>query len=242
MPERRRKHPYAFLPALDRHERGGTVQRIQDVIRDAIVRLDFRPGETIDKAALCARLKVSRFPVSEALGKLAEEGFINVLPQRGTLVSRIDLADCRQAMFIRRALECEAMRFIAPRISNDLIEALRGNVAAQQRAMASDDRDRFHALDLAFHALLLDALGYERVASAVDAARANLDRMRLFMCTPTRQSATYAEHQEIVAALSARRPQAAARAMQRHLDAVMTELEDVAEAHPETVTAGSAVN
>lgn len=242
MPERRRKHPYAFLPALDRHARGGTVQRIQDVIRDAIVRLDFRPGETIDKAALCARLKVSRFPVSEALGKLAEEGFINVLPQRGTLVSRIDLADCRQAMFIRRALECEAMRFIAPRISSDLIEALRGNVAAQQRAIASDDRDRFHALDLAFHALLLGALGFERVASAVDAARANLDRMRLFMCTPTRQSATYAEHEEIVAALSARRPNEAARAMQRHLDAVMTELEEVAEAHPETVTAGSVAN
>ncbi|MBS0536842.1 MAG: GntR family transcriptional regulator [Proteobacteria bacterium] len=242
MPERRRKHPYAFLPVLDRQERGGTVQRIQDVIRDAIVRLEFRPGEAIDKAALCAQLKVSRFPVSEALGKLAEEGFIVVLPQRGTLVSRIDLADCRQAMFIRRALECEAMRFIAPRISDELLASLRTNLVAQQRVMASDDRERFHALDLAFHALLLDALGFERVAAAVDAARANLDRMRLFMCTPTRQSATYAEHEQIVAALSARRAEDAARSMQRHLDAVMTELEDVAEAHPETVTAGSKAN
>jgi GntR family transcriptional regulator, rspAB operon transcriptional repressor len=242
MPDRRRKHPYGFLPVLDRHERGGTVQRIQDAIREAIVRLDFQPGEAIDKAALCARLKASRFPVSEALGKLAEEGFINVLPQRGTLVSRIDLADCRQAMFIRRALECEAMRFIAPRISDDLLEALRKNLAAQQRAMATDDRDSFHALDLAFHALLLDVLGYDRVVSSVDAARANLDRMRLFMCTPTRQSATYAEHEQILAALSARRPEDAAHAMQLHLNAVMTELEDVAEAHPNSVTTGSGAN
>jgi DNA-binding GntR family transcriptional regulator len=242
MPERRRKHPYAFLPVLDRQERGGTVQRIQDVIRDAIVRLEFRPGEAIDKAALCAQLKVSRFPVSEALGKLAEEGFIVVLPQRGTLVSRIDLADCRQAMFIRRALECEAVRSIAPTISDHLLGELRENLAAQRRAMATDDRDTFHALDLAFHALLLDALGYERVASAVEAARANLDRMRLFMCTPTRQSATYTEHEQIVAALSARRPEDAARAMQLHLNEVMTELEDVAEAHPDTVTAGRGAN
>jgi len=239
MPVRRRKHPYGFLPVLDRHERGGTVQRIQDAIRQAIVRLDFQPGEAIDKAALCARLKVSRFPVSEALGKLAEEGFINVLPQRGTLVSRIDLADCRQAMFIRRALECEAMRFIAPRISDDLLAALGKNLVAQQRVMASDDRDSFHALDLAFHALLLDALGYERVAAAVEAARANLDRMRLFMCTPTRQSATYAEHERILAALSARNPEDAAHAMQLHLNAVMTELEDVAQTHPDSVTVGS---
>ena len=242
MPDRRRKHPSGCLPVLDRPERGGPVQRIQDAIREAIVRLDFQPGEAIDKAALCARFKASRFPVSEALGKLAEEGFINVLPQRGTLVSRIDLADCRQAMFIRRALECEAMRFIAPRISDDLLEALRKNLAAQQRAMATDDRDSFHALDLAFHALLLDVLGYERVVSSVDAARANLDRMRLFMCTPTRQSATYAEHEQILAALSARRPEDAAHAMQLHLNAVMTELEDVAEAHPNSVTTGSGAN
>jgi len=242
MPAVTRKSPYAFLPPLPRQGRGGTVQRVQEMVRDAIVRLELPPGTAIDKAALCAQLKVSRFPVSEALGKLAEEGFIVVLPQRGTLVSRIDLADCRQAMFIRRALECEAMRFIAPRISDDLLQALRGNLAAQRRVMASDDRDSFHALDLAFHALLLDALGFERVAAAVDAARANLDRMRLFMCTPTRQSATYAEHEKIVAALGARRAEAAARAMQLHLDAVMTELEDVAEAHPETVTAESKLN
>ena len=232
-----RKYPYTFLPALDRHARGTTVQRIQDVIRDAIVRLEMQPGATIDKTALCERLRVSRFPVSEALGRLAEEGFVVVLPQRGTLVSRIDLADCRQAMFIRRALECEAVRYLAPDISDDLVDRLRENLGKQRRAMAADDRADFHALDLSFHAMLIDALGYERVASAVDAARANLDRMRQFLCTPTRQAATYAEHKRIFMALSARRPVQSARAMHAHLNAVMIELEEFAEAHPEAVTA-----
>jgi len=237
-----RKQDYAFLPVLERHERGGTVQRIQDAVRDAIVRLEFRPGETIDKTALCERLNVSRFPVSEALGRLAEEGFVVVLPQRGTIVSRIDLAACRQAMFIRRALECEAVRYIAPGISDDLIERFRKNLAGQRRAMANDDRASFHALDLAFHAVLLDTLGYERVISAVEAARANLDRMRLFLCTPVRQFDTHAEHEEIFAALSARQPEKAARAMSKHLDAVMTELEEFAKAHPDLVTPGKSAN
>src|SRR2546421_4810200 len=114
MPVVPRKSPYAFLPTLARQGRGGTVQRVQDVIRDAIVRLALPPGTAIDKAALCARLGVSRFPVSEALGRLAAEGFVEVLPQRGTRVARIDLADCRQAMFIRRALGTEAAPAIAP--------------------------------------------------------------------------------------------------------------------------------
>jgi len=237
-----RKQEYPFLPVLDRHARGGTVQRIQDAIRDAIVRLEMRPGETIDKNALCERLNVSRFPVSEALGRLAEEGFVVVLPQRGTIVSRIDVADCRQAMFIRRALECEAVRYIAPGISNRLIDEFRDNLAGQRRALDSNDLEGFHALDLDFHALLLKTLGYERVVAAVEAARANLDRMRLFLCTPERQSETYAEHEQIFAALAARLPEAAAAAMSRHLDAVMAELEVFAKAHPELVTAGKAAN
>ena len=43
-----RNSPYSFLKALQRDKRGGAVQNIQDVIRDAIVRLDFAPGAFID--------------------------------------------------------------------------------------------------------------------------------------------------------------------------------------------------
>ena len=79
------------------------------------------------------------------------------------------------------------------------------------------------------HELLLGFLGYERVKHAVEAARASLDRARLFMCTPARQASTFAEHRAIVAALKKRDPDAAAAAMEDHLDAVMAELLDVAE-------------
>src|SRR5205085_5469453 len=163
-----RKSPYAFLPSLARTGRGGTVARVQDVIRDAIVRLDLPPGTFVDKTALCARLGVSRFPVSEALGRLAAEGFVEVLPQRGTRVARIDLADCRQAMFIRRALEAEAMRAIAPRADGALLAALDRNLRDQGTALGADHGGRFHALDLELHELLLDFLGFERVKHAVE--------------------------------------------------------------------------
>src|SRR3954454_13991693 len=221
MPNSTRKSRYAFLPPLARQGRGGMVQRVQDTVRDAIVRLELPPGTTIDKAALCAQLGVSRFPVSEALGRLAAEGFVEVLPQRGTRVARIDLADCRQAMFIRRALEAEAMRTIVPRADAALLAALDRNLGEQEAALGRDHGGRFHALDLELHELLLDFLGYERVKHAVEAARASLDRARLFMCTPARQVSTSAEHQAIVAALKKRDPDAAAAAMECHLDAVM---------------------
>ena len=230
-----RKSPYAFLPILPRQGRGGTVQRVQDVIRDAIVRLDLPPGTAIDKAALCARLGVSRFPVSEALGRLAAEGFVEVLPQRGTRVARIDLADSRQAMFIRRALETETARAIAPRADATLLSALDQNLREQEGALGTDYSTRFHQLDMEMHELLLGFLGYDRVRHAVEAARGSLDRARLFMCTPQRQLSTFREHKAIVAALKQHDPEAAAGAMEAHLDAVMTELIDFGERNPDAV-------
>ncbi|MEN3379709.1 MAG: GntR family transcriptional regulator, rspAB operon transcriptional repressor [Hyphomicrobiales bacterium] len=211
------------------------MQRVQDLVRDAIVRLELPPGTAIDKAALCARLGVSRFPVSEALGRLAAEGFVEVLPQRGTRVACIDLADCRQAMFIRRALEAEAIRAIVPRADAALLAALDQNLREQEAALGNDHGGRFHELDLELHELLLDFLGYERVKHAVEAARASLDRARLFMCTPTRQLSTFVEHRAILAAMKRRDPTAAVQAMESHLDAVMNELVDFAGRNPNAV-------
>ena len=233
-----RNSPYDFLTPLQRDKRGGAVQNIQDIIRDAIVRLDIPPGAFIDKKALCEQIGASRFPVSEALGRLADEGFVEILPQHGTRVTRIDLADCGEAMFIRRALESDTVRRIAPRIEPGLVDALNRNMEEQQAAMACDDRVRFHECDIALHDMLLDALGYERVKTAVFAARAKLDRLRLFMCTPERQASTFAEHKCIFDALVAHDAAAAGSAMEHHLDMVMAELTDFAAAHPDAFEAG----
>src|ERR1044072_960873 len=235
MPTVTRKAPYAFLPTLPRQGRGGTVQRVQEVIRDAIVRLELPPGTAIDKVARCARLGVSRFPVSEALGRLAAEGFVEVLPQRGTRVALIDLADCRQAMFIRRALEVEAMRSIAARADATLLATLERNLREQEAVLADENSVRFHQLDLELHEVLMDFLGFERVKNAVETARGSLDRARLFMCTPQRKVSTFREHEAIVTALKRHDGDAAVGAMERHLDAVMAELLDFAGRNPEAV-------
>ena len=54
---------------------------------------------------MAASFGVSRTPVREALIRLADEGLIDIYPQAGTFVSRIDLAAVREAQFVRQALE-----------------------------------------------------------------------------------------------------------------------------------------
>jgi len=231
MPDKRES--YGFLAPLERSRRGRTTERVERALRDAIVALDFAPGTFIDKREVCDRLGVSRFPVSEALGRLADEGLVEILPQRGTRAARIRLAEVIEAMLIRRALETMVAEMAARRLPDEALQRLAANLEAQEEAVARGDRPGFHALDLAFHEILVGGLGLARVAAAIDSSRANVDRVRRLLSSPRRHAVTLAEHRALFDAIAARDPAAARRAMEAHLDAVLEELERFSAANAE---------
>jgi len=227
---------YDFLESVKAAHRGGATARVVEALREAIASLELPPGAFLDKAALCARLGVSRFPVSEALSRLQAEGLVQIQPQRGSVVSLIRLADTRENMFLRRSLEIEAVRTLALVATKELCSALRRNLEEQAKALAADDRHTFHKLDLAFHDMLLDALGFHKVKQTVDCARIALDRIRRILTSPDIGAATRTEHERILVALENRDAEAAAAAMRAHLDAVMVRLMNLAEKQPQLFT------
>ena len=95
---------YDFLNPVRGAARSGATARVYLCLREAIVGLDLKPGEFLDKQAIAARMGVSRFPVGEAMSRLAAEGLVDVIPQSGSRVARIKISDARENMFLRRAL------------------------------------------------------------------------------------------------------------------------------------------
>ena len=102
----------APIPLTPAHTIGREVDRrrpivpqIYDALRDAIVGVALRPGQVISETEMAASFGVSRTPIREALIRLADEGLIDIYPQAGTFVSRIDLAAVREAQFVRQTLE-----------------------------------------------------------------------------------------------------------------------------------------
>lgn len=211
----------------------GATARVHAALREAIVQLDLKPGEFLDKQAIAARMGVSRFPVGEAMNRLAAEGLVDIIPQSGSRVALIKISDTRENMFLRRALEVETVRRLAPHASASLIEQLARNIRYQKAAIEAQDLKGFHGFDLAFHALLQGQLGFERVRSATETARLGLDRVRQLLNTRRRLELTLSEHKAILIALEAHDGEAAAKAMYSHLDAVMAELETFACERPE---------
>ena len=224
---------YAFLGDVRGQVRGGATARVVAALREAIVSLELPPGTQLDKAALCQRLGVSRFPVSEALSRLQGEGLVEIRPQSGTIVSLIRLGDVRENLFLRRALEAEAVRSLARDIHPDVLAALQRNIRYQKAAANAGDPAGFHKLDLDFHDIIFTALGFERVKATVESARMGLDRIRRLLASKRRHKLTYHEHEKIVKAIIAGDGEVAAAAMISHLDAVMTELLTLAHKQPE---------
>jgi DNA-binding GntR family transcriptional regulator len=210
----------------------GATDRVVEALRTSIVTLELAPGEVLDKAALTARFGVSRFPIAEALNRLKAEGLVDIKPQSGSTVSLIRLADASENMFLRRALEAETAARLAANPSEALLVELDRNLRYQKAAIEADDRPGFHELDLAFHDILVGAVGYRRMRAIVESARLVLDRVRRLLISPRRHAVSYAEHCAIADAIRARDPEAARAAMAAHIDSVMVELEAFSEAHP----------
>ena len=215
-------------------ERLSKARRAYEFLREAIVRLEMPPGTPINKDEVCDRLKISRHPVAEALASLAHDGLVEIEPQKGTYVARIHLNAVNEGAFLRRAIEVACVREITPTANATLIEDLQRNMRYQHAAIDAGDSNGFYVLDLAFHRALLDRLGFVRTIAAVDASRAQLERVRrLVLPKPGRIAATGKEHDAIVGAIERRDADAAAEAMRTHLASTMAEVEDFAHRHPE---------
>jgi DNA-binding GntR family transcriptional regulator len=200
------------------------VEQVYEAVKESILSGALEPGEPIDKLALCEQLRVSRFPVSAALSRLAFERLVLVEPQHGSFVARISARDVRERLFIRRAMEGEIAAEAARRLAAVGRAALKENLREAAVAAQSLDRPRFYALDVGFHAALTTNLGLERSGEILDGIRAHLERVRrLLMTPPGRMQATIEEHAAIVEGILAGDAEKAREAMQAHL-AQMTDL------------------
>ena len=213
---------------------GSLAQRVYASLREAILSMSFRPGDSLRKPEICAQLGVSRSPVSEAVTRLAVEHLVRIVPQTGTYVARFSLTEIREGAFLREALELAAVEKVALTITDDELTQLHHNLRLQQALLDDDDFDGFYQTDAAMHELILSFTGYRRVAALAETSWVHVNRARqLILPAPGRVQSTYAEHQAILAAIEARDPVAARAATRLHLGQLIGFLEPLALARPD---------
>ena len=213
---------------------GSLAQKVYSSLREAILCLNLRPGDILRKPEICEMLGVSRSPVSEAVARLAGEHLVQVVPQAGTYVARLSLAEVREGAFLREALEVAAVERVAGQITEDQLVLLRRNLRLQAALLHDGDIAGFYQQDAAMHELILSFTGFRRLAALADSAWVHVNRARQFILPqPGRIEQTLLEHEAIAAALEARDPDAARAATRAHLGKLIGILEPLAQNRPD---------
>ena len=121
------------------------------VIRDNIIKLVLKPGTMLSEQDLADELELSRTPVHEALQELSKSKIIEVFPQKGSLVSLIDLELVEEAVFIRATLESAITEQAATMATEEDIKTLSDNIELQEFLLKQNNIDKFMEMDNAFH-------------------------------------------------------------------------------------------
>jgi DNA-binding GntR family transcriptional regulator len=115
-------------------------------LREQIIRTELAPGTVLREDDLTRLLGTGRTPVREALQRLQRDGFVTVLPRRGTLVAEINITDLAAIYEVRMRIESWASRLAAERVTEpDRIEARA--LSDELAAVAGDDYEALLTLD-----------------------------------------------------------------------------------------------
>ncbi|MFJ2556048.1 MULTISPECIES: GntR family transcriptional regulator [unclassified Streptomyces] len=218
---------------MARSNRQRTSRRaVYETLRRKVLTLELPPGAALSENELAASLGVSRTPVRESLILLSHEGLVQVFPQVGSFVSRVDPAKVADAQFLREAVELASLDDLPAELDPELVESLRGNLAEQQRPGLA--LEEFFELDEAFHQTVLRLSGHGSAWATVVSAKGHLDRARRLGLYDTASPAGFAtQHVEIFDAVLAGDVSLARTAMRTHLRAVFDDVERIRARSPE---------
>ena len=124
---------------------------IADRLRELIIEGHLVPATRLNERLLCEQLRVSRTPLREALRRLAAEGLVTLIPNRGAFVTEMSRESVRQSFEIMGALEALAGELACQHATEQEIaevEALTFELMAQH---ARRDLPEYYRINRAIH-------------------------------------------------------------------------------------------
>ena len=132
-------------------------------LRESIVSLELKPGESIDETATVEMLGVSRTPVREALIRLASEGLVEQLPNRSTRVTSMNVSEVRDHLEVFGLIQRTATHWAAINRTEDDIKKIRDYRYAFEDFVRVNDVNAMIEANLEFHLAIGEATHSSRL-------------------------------------------------------------------------------
>jgi DNA-binding GntR family transcriptional regulator len=144
---------------IDNHSKINPVlaSSVASKLREMFLNGDLKPGEHIIESEIADRLNVSRGPVRDAMKILKDENIVEIIPHRGTFVTKLTIDDIKDLYSLRGVLEGLGARLIAEKGDPIAIQQL--EVCMQQLYASKHNLSEFAKHDIEFHELLCKLSG-----------------------------------------------------------------------------------
>lgn len=190
-------------------------EEVAELLRQRIFRRELEPGSWIDELKIAEEYGISRTPLREALKVLAAEGLVTMKVRRGAYVTEVSEKDLADVYHLLSLLESDAAGVVADRAT----ESQRAELKAlhQELEGALSDRDRFFAINEAFHLRLLEIADNRwRLQMVTDLRKVMKLNRHSSLFKSGRIEESLAEHRAVMVALNARDGALAVQRMREH--------------------------
>jgi DNA-binding GntR family transcriptional regulator len=206
----------AGMPASTVRASDRAYQQLLDMLLD----LRLVPGSVVNEQSLAEELEIGRMPVHEALARLANDGFLTVLPRRGTVVTAFTLDDVLDLFQAREAIECGSTHLAARRATDEDIGQLEALAATADEARGGAQTEDYLRADYEFHLSLVRMLKNSLLTDTVERLLMhNLRFWRFYFSSRTARPTAMLSHDDLLAGIRSRDADEAERAMRQHISA-----------------------
>lgn len=190
-----------------------------NTLRKAILTGELKPGERLMEIHLANQLGVSRTPIREAIRKLELEGLVIMIPRRGAEVAQITEKSLKDVLEVRRALDALCVELACDRISAEEQEQLKKTCDEFVRATETKDATIIAKADVAFHDIIVQATGNQRLIQLINNLSEQMYRYRFeYIKDENRHDSLIEEHRIIYESIVKRDKKKAADTAKLHID------------------------
>lgn len=195
-----------------------SVEKVYEALKELAVEYHFKPGERVNEVELAAKLGVSRTPVREALNRLARDGFMSFVPNRGFYARDITPEGVQELYELRAAIERAAFKLACQRGTDDEIAATVAIWQNNSDLGPTTDWARVAEADEAFHLGIVKLSRNKQMVAALESVNSLIRFFRrIDLESGRRRAGLYDEHAGIADCLKARDWEQGCELVERHI-------------------------
>ena len=221
------------MDILDKRQNETTREFAIRNLKHNIINLNLYPGYQMSANDLAMEMGLSKTPVREALNELSHVDIVEIYPQKGSCVAKIDYDLVEEARFIRYTLESAIVTSACDIADQVDLTPLEENIKLQEFYFQNGNLTKLLELDNAFHQAIFQLVNKSRTYKLMDSMLIHFDRVRSMSLSSVKEIKIVADHKAILTAIQKKDKEKAKEVMLKHLNRYKIDKEYIEEKYPE---------